>query len=294
MKEKFKDINFGVRTLEIINKANEIVEDYQQQGFELTLRQLYYQFVSKALIENTERSYKNLGSIINDGRLAGMIDWEAIEDRTRHLRGNQHWNTPGEIARACAHSFYKDHWANQDFRIEVWVEKEALAGVAESACRPLDIPFFCCKGYTSQSEMYNAAQRLVRYDNEGKKAVIIHLGDHDPSGIDMSRDIEDRIKMFTYNQDFEFRRIALNQNQILEYNPPPNPAKMTDSRFIEYRKKFGDQSWELDALPPQVLASLIKNTVYEYRDPDNWGEVEAEQEKGKGKLIAMAAKIDKK
>ncbi len=293
MKEQFKDIRFSVKSLGLINTANEIVDEYSAQGFSLTLRQLYYQFVSRDIIENTERSYKNLGATINDGRLAGLIDWSAIEDRTRNLRANQHWDSPGQIARTCVRAYYKDHWENQSHRIEVWVEKEALSGVAEAACLPLDVPFFCCKGYTSQSEMYAAAQRLIGYDGSGHTAVIIHLGDHDPSGIDMSRDIEERLGMFTAGQDLEFKRIALNMDQIEEYAPPPNPAKISDSRFDSYQAKFGGKSWELDALEPKVLVDMIQAEINQYRKPGRWGQVEAEQAAGQEKLRRMADKLDK-
>lgn len=295
MKEKFKNINFGNKSLSLIETANEIIADYDSQGFKLTLRQLYYQFVSRAVIENTERSYKNLGSAINDGRVAGLIDWDAIEDRTRSLKYNTHWNSPREIAETCVDSFYKDRWANQDFRIEVWVEKEALSGVAEAACRPLDVPFFCCKGYTSQSEMYAAAQRLKEYhDAEGKTPVIIHLGDHDPSGIDMSRDVDARLRMFSRAIRLNFQRIALNMDQVEQYTPPPNPAKMTDSRFVSYRRSYGDKSWELDALEPKVLVSLIQSEILQYRDPELWADTEAEQKQGRILLAKMAKSLGEK
>jgi len=97
--------NFRRRTLAMIQVANDIIEEYAAMGFSLTLRQLYYQFVARGLIPNSERSYKNLGVIINDGRLAGLIDWDAIEDRTRNLQGNPHWNDPASIVRSAASSF---------------------------------------------------------------------------------------------------------------------------------------------------------------------------------------------
>jgi hypothetical protein len=291
MKEAFKEIKFNARSLELINTADEIIKNYSAQGFKLTLRQLYYQFVSKAVIENTERSYKNLGALISDARLAGMLDWEAIEDRTRNLRARSHWNSPDEIAATCVHSYYKDRWANQKFRVEVWVEKEALAGVAEAACRPLDIPFFCCKGYTSQSEMYAAAKRLEDYRLDNQKPVVIHLGDHDPSGIDMSRDIQERLIMFT-GGEFAFHRIALNRDQITKYNPPPNPAKVTDSRFKKYMRSHGDKSWELDALEPKVLVDLIKKKAAEFIDADAWEEVEVSEDRGRNALRKMVKMLE--
>jgi hypothetical protein len=201
--------------------------------------------------------------------LAGEISWEAIVDRTRNLQGNSHWEGPADIVEACARQFQIDKWADQEHRVEVWIEKDALVGVIERVCRQLDVSYFSCRGYTSQSEMWAAGQRLQRYaEAHGQTPVIIHLGDHDPSGIDMSRDIADRLELFMGGM--EVNRIALNKDQVKKYNPPPNPAKITDSRAAHYIKMHGNESWELDALDPKVLSTLIENTVLSYRDDESW------------------------
>lgn len=268
---------FRESTLAIIEQANEIIDEYLLDDLQLTIRQLYYQFVSmgeKYMIElgfpivdgtpHNPRSYAKLGGIINRGRLAGLIDWRAIEDRTRNLIGNTHWKNPGQIIQACASSFQLDRWMGQKYRVEIWIEKDALSGVIENICRSLDVSFFACKGYVSQSEMWASAQRLAWYKSKGQTPVIIHLGDHDPSGIDMTRDIEDRQSLFQANT--EVVRIALNIEQIEKYNPPPFYAKAKDPRSTGYIPKYGDTCWELDALEPKTMRNLIRDTVLEYRD----------------------------
>lgn len=272
-KISYIDKNFSATSLDLIERCNQVIADYSRQGFSLTLRQLYYQMVSRNIIENTERSYKRLGDLVSNARLAGLIDWYAIEDRGRNLRQNSHWNQPGEIIRSARASYKLDKWANQPYRPEVWVEKQALEGVVASVCQRLDVPYFACKGYNSQSEQWNAAMRLERYLQEGKTPIIFHLGDHDPSGIDMTRDNRDRLEMFMGGVEVE--RLALNMNQIRQYNPPPNPAKETDSRFAAYIELYGDESWELDALEPQVLVSLIEQAILDIRDEDAYAEVSA-------------------
>lgn len=269
---------FKKETLEIIEVANQIIEQYAAQGFDLTLRQLYYQFVSQDLIANTERSYKRLGSIVNDARLAGLIDWEHITDRTRNLQSNSHWSDPGNILEMAARQYLEDRWALQRNRVEVWIEKDALVGVIEGICSELDVPYFSCRGYTSQSEMWVAAQRLQKYADKGQTPHVIHLGDHDPSGIDMSRDIQDRLYMFM-DDPAEVDRIALTWDQIETYDPPPNPAKITDSRADKYILAHGNHSWELDALDPTVLRSLIEDAVLARLDDSAWNEATEEQEK---------------
>lgn len=268
---------FSANSQTLIDHANTIIAEYQAQGYRLTLRQLYYQFVSRDIIPNNMQSYKQLGSVINDARLAGLIDWNTIEDRTRNLHELPHWSRPSNIIAACADQFRIDKWKTQPTRVEVWIEKEALAGVFERVCDELQIPFFACRGYTSQSEMWAAGQRLQRTVKGGQKPIILHFGDHDPSGIDMTRDIIDRLQLFMGG--LELNRLALNMDQVDEYQPPPNPAKITDSRAAAYIDVYGQSSWELDALEPDVLAGLVRNFVAGVLDDGLWAEaVEAENE----------------
>lgn len=279
----YRPKRFGTSALATIDNANAIIADYKKQGFELTLRQLYYQFVSRDLLPNTQRDYKNLGTIINDARLAGLIDWHAIIDRTRNLISPNTWESPSQIVEACANQFKTDKWATQPMRVEVWVEKDALVGVVERACESFDVPYFACRGYTSQSEMWSAAQRLARYLQDDQDVLVIHLGDHDPSGIDMSRDIEERLKEFG-NARIDVIRIALNMDQVEQYSPPPNPAKLTDSRCAGYMETHGDESWELDALEPKIIVELVQDRISEVLDLDAWDEAENVEADAKARI----------
>lgn len=284
----YKDKAFRSDSLAIIDKADEIINEFIEKGYDLTLRQLYYQFVARGIIENTEKSYKRLGGILNDARLVGMIDWTSIVDRTRFIRDNSHWTSPQSILQSAYDSYRIDKWSNQPYRVEVWIEKDALIGVIERTCKILDVAHFSCRGYVSQSEMWSAAQRYIGYaNNDQQQVVIIHLGDHDPSGIDMTRDIIDRIMMFTDNCGSSIDRIALNMPQIEELSPPPNPAKLTDSRCQGYIEKYGHKSWELDAIPPDMLSKLVTDTIFKYRDLDLWKEM-TEREDEERELIQGA------
>lgn len=270
MKISYIDRGFSQATLAIIEQANEIIGQYQADGLVLTVRQLYYQFVARSFIPNRQAEYKRLGSIINDGRLAGLIDWDSIEDRGRNLQASTTWCNPRSMIEMCVAAYREDLWGDQEFRPEVWIEKEALLGVIERICYDLRVPYFACRGYVSQSECHQAgAYRLSEHIDHDQIPVIIHLGDHDPSGIDMTRDITTRLSLFA-GQDVTVQRIALNWDQIKEYSPPPNPAKSTDSRFASYVTRFGEESWELDALDPAVLVALIERAVASYRDDEIW------------------------
>lgn len=253
---QFTPKRFNASSMVIIEQADAILLEYDAQGYTLTLRQLYYQFVSRSMLENTERSYKRVGSIISDARLAGLIDWDHMVDRTRKVKNPATWTNPEELLDICANMYAEDLWKGQEYRPEVWVEKDALIDIVAQACDPLQVPYFSCRGYTSQSAMYEAAMRLEAY---AETPIIIHLGDHDPSGIDMTRDIEDRLEIFT--DAIEVERIALTMDQIENFKPPPNPTKLSDSRASGYVQRFGHESWELDALEPIFLTRLITRTI---------------------------------
>ena len=274
----YEQKNFTSQTLAVIQQAETIIGQYQAQGFDLTLRQVYYQFVARGYIPNTERDYKRLGNIISDARRAGMIDWDSIEDRTRFLRKNSNWDTPQSILETARDSYHRDLWETQDVRLEVWIEKDALVGVIQDVCEELDVPYFSCRGYVSDSEMWRAGIRVARHNKNNKRVIMLHLGDHDPSGIDMTRDIRDRIMLFSADGDFELHRIALTMEQIKDQSPPPNPAKMTDSRYEGYVAKYGDKSWELDALEPSFIVNLVRDGVDAERDLVRWAEAVQIQE----------------
>lgn len=283
--------NFAAKTLAIIRQANDIIEQYQADGFDLTLRQLYYQFVARDLLANTEQNYDRLGGIISDARLAGLIDWHAIEDRTRNVKSLSHWDNPADIMAAIAEQYTIDRWDDQPCRVEVWIEKEALAGVIADVCRDNDVAYFACRGYVSQSEMWSAAQRLKVYEDAGQTPVVIHLGDHDPSGIDMTRDITDRLEVFDV-REVKVNRIALTMAQIEQYDPPPNPAKQTDCRFAGYAAEYGESSWELDALDPHQIVELVQETINHYRGGAKWRRACNKQKAERGEIKRVAEEWD--
>lgn len=263
----------------LVQTAERICADYAAQGYTLTLRQLYYQFVSRDVIPNTERSYKNLGALISRARRAGRIDWLHIADRGRTLQGYSSWGSPGDIIDSAAASFRFELWSKTEqlYRPQVWVEKDALSEVVSVACSQYRVPYLACRGYPSDSVLWLAAQGMRRDRQRGCIPIVLHLGDHDPSGIDMTRDIEDRLALF--GAGCRVQRIALTMDQVDEHNPPPNPAKTTDARFEGYREEYGDESWELDALPPDVLNDVIASNLSPYIDDEAWQQgVEAENE----------------
>lgn len=310
MKARYISWNPSASTLDMIAKAEEIINELRAQGYTLTLRQLYYQFVAKGLLPNKQQNYKRLGDILNKARLAGWIDWESIEDRVRTMRKRSHWDHPRGVMKSAAASWGMDLWRGQKYRPEVWIEKDALAGVAERVATKWDVPMLVCRGYTSQSAMYDAGERFNdwikgREESEGEEdgetvtipgrepaqPIIFYLGDHDPSGIQMAEDIDKRMEMFTSESGL-VRRIALNMDQVRRHNPPPNPAKETDSRFAQYVAVHGSKCWELDALHPKVIAETIEKAIKSVLDEDMWKARKAIQEGHRGNLVTAAKRWD--
>jgi hypothetical protein len=340
VKEFFRGTKFRSASTLLVEQCNEIVDDYQGQDLRLTLRQLYYQLVTKNIIVNSERSYQNLSALVSNGRLAGKVDWDAIEDRVRRPRKASEFGNLHDLVDAAVYSYRLPRWQGQMVYAELWVEKDALAGVLEPLSKQYHATLMVNRGYSSQSAMYEAAKRFLRnrkttVDRPGcpecrcelvhhehldrnnnwlcgngncgwqgtqdeakptarvrRSLKLLYLGDHDPSGEDMVRDIADRLKMFKV-PNLEVRKIGLTMDQVRKYNPPPNPAKISDPRAEAYIKKYGPHSWEVDALPPDVLTKLIRTAFDGVIDTPLMDKIRMKEERDKKRLLAAAEQIMK-
>ena len=290
MKRSYKTVNFRAESLEAIRRVNEIIATYQAQGLRLTLRQLYYQLVTVNAIRNEERAYKGLGKTVSEGRLAGLIDWDAIEDRGRRPAVPSEWQNVAELVESALAAYRLPRWKGQSSYVELWVEKDALSGVLAPLADEFHVTLGVNKGYNSQSAMREAAQRIFRGAHPRKQTVVLYLGDHDPSGEDMVRDVRDRLVMFGLTE-IDVRKVAITFEQVQQYNPPPNPTKMSDSRAGGYVEKFGDECWEVDALPPNVLADLVREAFEGLVDLTLMETVKDREEADKVKLRTAAARL---
>src|SRR5262245_18572311 len=280
MREKFIDWRPQSGTLALIEQANEIIDEYEAQGFVLTARQLFYQFVARDWLPNTHGDYKRLYRIVGDARDAGLIDWDAIEDRTREVVTHTSWASPDEIIGSCADDYQEDLWAGQEYRPEVWIEKDALLGVIEGVCTEYRVPYFATRGNASATLLYEAGKRFARYLDQGLIPVVLHLADHDPKGVDMTRDLEERLARYA-RQEIEVRRIALTRAQVRRYRLPPNFTKEKDKLTPKYRAQFGtDECWELDALSPTVIADLIRSEIEGLIEAKAWKRAQAGEKRG--------------
>lgn len=277
---RYRYDNLRQKTLDTIEKVNLILQSAADDNVRMTVRSIYYKFVKSAWIPNEDREYKNLAKAIDAGRMNGLISWTAIEDMERDLHGMSTQDAPEQLLEGLDRKFHLDLWADQQWRPEVWVEKKGMTGVISAICSELRVDFFACKGYNSQTEAWKAGRRMARYIEKGQRPIVFHLGDHDPSGLDMTRDNRERLELFA-GVPVTVVRLALNMDQIEELQPPPNPAKLTDSRATRYIEEYGESSWEVDALEPTYIRDLIRENVDRLRDEELWGRALAREVAGK-------------
>jgi hypothetical protein len=296
-KFKYRDQKFQVDSLALIAQCNEIIESYQDQGLRLTLRQLYYQLVTRNIVKNEEKSYKRVGGVISDGRLAGLIDWSAIEDRVRRPWMPSEWKNLTSLIESALAAYRLPRWEGQDNYVELWVEKDALAGVLQPIASRFHVLLMVNRGYSSQSAMRDAALRFIDAYKAERASTLLYLGDHDPSGEDMVRDVRERLELFCAGHEAEAPdvvKVGLTMSQVQEYNPPPNPAKMSDSRAEGYVAKHGAFSWEVDALDPATLNQIVTGAVRALLDEGKMDEIKKQERKDKAQLKTAVAKIDKR
>ena len=294
---------------ELIPIVNEIFDQYD---FALTVRQIYYRLISDPynLFENTRSNYTGFDRILTKAREEEEIDWTRIEDRTRQSIGGEgaiDSETPEEFLQAyvrtlknCWSYYDKKMWLSQQNFIEVWVEKDALSSLVSQACKEYRVLVFPSRGFSSFTKVKEGIKRL--YENteiicggvddpiQNKATYVLHLADHDPSGLGMTQDLRNRFAR--YDAGFiQVERIGLNIDQVREFDLRPNPVKKADSRTAEYVQTFGNDCWELDALPPNELQKLIVTEIEGYIDEERWEATEKEIERGKLEIKEKLKKI---
>ncbi len=288
MKERFRNkLHLNKSNQQRLLTVNDIIEEYVEQGYKLTLRQLYYQLVSRDIIPNNQKEYAKISKLLVKGRMAGVVDWTAIEDRIR-IPYLPYWaeDVPDAI-NDMLRAYRINRQQDQKVYVELWVEKDALSGVLKPITSHYHINLMVNRGYSSCSAMYDAYKRI---SNQFEDAHILYLGDHDPSGLDMIRDIKDRLAEFGID-NLKVEHIALTDEQVNKYNPPPNPAKFKDPRAKWYISKYGETSWEVDALNPKTLNKIIKKRIEELIDVDLFNEQLTKEEKDKAALTEIAEEL---
>ena len=292
LKQAFKTIKFNKKSVEKLVLVEEIIEEYQAQGLKLTLRQLYYQLVSRDYIPNEKREYDKLSVLLSKARWGGYVDWEVIEDRLRRPR-LPYYEKSVESALLSLSRYYRiDRQKGQPNYVETWVEKDSLSSVLSPVTNKYHIRLMVNRGYSSTTAMHDAFERFERAGNRGQVLYILYIGDFDPSGLDMLRDVEQRLQEF--GVVVIVVPIALTHEQVKQYNPPPNFAKVKDPRAGWYIEKFGRNSWEVDALRPEVLNQLLVDAIEMRVDMDLYNKALKREWKDIKRLKQLAKRESRK
>ena len=239
------------KTIDLIIASYEILSAFNP----MTIRQVYYQLVSRLVIKNNRSQYQAVSNALVYARQEGLISWDWIEDRLRRPRVVGMWADLSDFADTAIRAYKRDLWANQPGYFEAWLEKDALSGIFEDLLRYYGITLNVGRGYDGWDSIYNAARRF----GSGQDKTILYFGDLDPSGEDMVRSLAERLAFFGCRP--EIIKCALNPDDVQRYNLPPAFTKKTDTRRAAYVAEFGDLAVELDALPADVLQTKLKKEI---------------------------------
>jgi len=277
--------------LEKIKTIFEELEAYKP----LTLRQVYYQLVSKGFIENKKSEYGMLSNLLKWARIDGFISWDDIEDRVRVFHSLKMWKDKGLFIAEELDNFLKGYTRNilqsQKKYIETWIEKDALSSLFSRVCLKYGVPVVVCRGFSSVSFLNEFRGRL--WNHSDKEWIMLYFGDFDPSGVEMLDAMKKTLEGELQMPGITFKRIALTKNDIFEYRLPHNPdaLKKTDTRAKKHLENYGELAVELDALRPDTLVNKIELAIQNEVDIGAFnGEVETYQEE-LDKLNQMKKKI---
>jgi len=251
------------KTTRLIETARAIL----QAQHPMTLRQLFYQLVSNQGTENSAAEYHKIGGALVDARKEGLIPWDWIEDRIRRPRTVAMWDDLPDFLQVVRRSYRRNVWENQGVYIEAWLEKDALSGLFEEVLQPYGMTLNVGRGYDGWDSIHNAADRLLRAEEDGQPASILYFGDFDPSGEDMKHSLVERLAFFDCHP--EIVKCALTHEDIKHYHLPPAFNKLADRRTAKFTALHGEKSSvELDALPWAVLQERIITEIEDRMDLD--------------------------
>lgn len=287
---------------DLLSTIVKVTKEYQEMDIKLTARQLYYQLVAADYIPNALEIYKRVSKFGTDARYGGAIDWSTIEDRGRVNAMHAEWDCIENLIDSALYAYRLPRWEGQKYHVELLCEKQALESVLKPVAEKWHIHFGYNKGYTSASSAYELSQRLKSELLDGKDVVVLYEGDHDPSGLDMVRDVRDRVTEFLthgYNaldeddvlDRFSVVPVALTKTQVERFNPPPNPAKWSDPRAQSYIDIHGEVSWELDAIEPLTLRKITEEHILKYLNKNKYDAVIAQEEEEKQALVDFSATL---
>lgn len=246
-----------------------------------TLRGLFYQLVGQGVVPKTEAAYKLVGRLAVRMRRAGVLPYDWLADNTRWMRKPHTYCSLEGFLRRTAATYRRAVWDDMPAYVEVWLEKDALAGVLYEVTEPWDVPLMVTRGYPSLSFLFEAAEVL---NAEAKPAFLYYFGDFDPSGVDIPRKVEAELRRMAPRAEIHFERVAVTEDQIRDLKLPTRPTKQTDSRA----RSFGSESVEVDAIPARRLRNMVERCIRRHIDPQQLAVLQAAEESERSILLSLA------
>jgi hypothetical protein len=269
------------RTETILEAAVSVLGEHHP----MTVRQVYYQLVSRQVLENRRSQYQALSRLLVSARLEGTIPWRWLEDRIRRPRSVSMWDGLEDFAEAARRVYRRNVWESQRQYLEVWLEKDALSGIFEEVLEEYGVTLNVGRGYDGWDSIHNAAGRFLGLEG----ATILYFGDFDPSGEDMVRSLRERLGELEAKP--KIIKCALTLEDVRRYNLPPDFTKTTDSRRVAFVARYGDLSVELDALPLEVLSERVVTEVEARMDLDALAEVREAEEQDRELLTQALSSV---
>jgi hypothetical protein len=240
------------RTQPLRDAITLVAADYKQ----MTIRQLYYQLVSRGVIDKTEQAYKRVCDISGQMRLNGTLPYRKIADGSRARYKPYSFGGLAEALEVTSNAYRRNLWIDQPTHVEIWCEKDALTGVIKPICDEYCVPYVATRGFPSLTLLYESAIEMIA---RGKPTKVYYFGDHDASGQAISQNLEQ--KMRDHGADMSVQRVGLLQWHIKAFSLPTRPSKTSDKRTPKFAAEYGDECVELDALPPHILTSWVQTAI---------------------------------
>lgn len=252
---------------EIENLLGWVKHILSEQDGPITIRHLFYLLVGHGIIEKTEKAYSVLAKFLAKWRRSGEVDYDAFADNTRwHIKPDTH-RSMSEALETWANNYRRDLWSRQAYYIEIWCEKDACASILSTTAGRFGVPVFVARGFASISSLYSAANTFRSFIERGKRCIIYHFGDHDPSGIAACESIKKALRT-EFAVDVEVIRAAVTKEQIRRLKLPTRPTK--ESSHSQMKSWRGGDSVELDAMPVSELRALVEDCITRHIDKAAW------------------------
>jgi hypothetical protein len=281
------------RTKAEIDEIKAAIKAILKADHPMTVRQVFYQLVTRDVIEKTEEQYQGtVIRLLTEMRVNDELSFDWIVDESRRRRENQTYDNIADAARDTARFYRRNALHACPDYVEIWSEKEALAGIIEDAASDYDVPIIVSKGMPSLTQLYGTAREIERADEAGKQTFIYQFGDHDPSGVLIPKTIRYRLYQLCEQLGCQppiIERVALTEQQIVAFNLPTRPTKREGNRHAQ---KFEGNSVELDALPSRQLRSMVRKVIERHISKHDLEILRAAEDSERELLEAWADRVE--